>query len=185
MRNPLRSEAEAFNFLVIVLGGAVLVGAAAYLDTWVGVAAALLVIAAIAIWLRGGHRIPAPAITSSTPGDTHRVLVVAPPGTSSLAGRLEPGMTEILVVVPALASAVEALTGAVDERRADAERTADALAAELSRTGARARAVVGADDTVILLGKGHEKTIERADGEHPWNEMDETRQALHAIKKTT
>lgn len=35
-----------------------------------------------------------------------------------------------------------------------------------------------AKDTVILLGKGHEKTIERADGEHPWNEMDVTRQAL-------
>ncbi len=26
-------------------------------------------------------------------------------------------------------------------------------------------------DTVILLGKGHEKTIERADGEHPWDEI--------------
>jgi UDP-N-acetylmuramoyl-L-alanyl-D-glutamate--2,6-diaminopimelate ligase len=31
--------------------------------------------------------------------------------------------------------------------------------------------VKGAEDTVIFLGKGHEKTIERADGEHPWNEM--------------
>ncbi len=26
-------------------------------------------------------------------------------------------------------------------------------------------------DTVMLLGKGHEKTIERADGEHPWDEV--------------
>lgn len=26
-------------------------------------------------------------------------------------------------------------------------------------------------DTVMLLGKGHEKTIERADGEHPWDEI--------------
>ncbi len=26
-------------------------------------------------------------------------------------------------------------------------------------------------DTVLLLGKGHEKTIERVDGEHPWNEI--------------
>lgn len=29
----------------------------------------------------------------------------------------------------------------------------------------------GPDDTVLLLGKGHEKTIERADGEHPWDEI--------------
>lgn len=28
-----------------------------------------------------------------------------------------------------------------------------------------------AGDTVLLLGKGHEKTIERADGEHPWDEI--------------
>lgn len=36
-----------------------------------------------------------------------------------------------------------------------------------------------AGDTVILLGKGHEKTIERADGEYPW---DETATAKAAIK---
>lgn len=33
-------------------------------------------------------------------------------------------------------------------------------------------------DTVLLLGKGHEKTIERADGEHPWDEIAATRKAL-------
>lgn len=38
------------------------------------------------------------------------------------------------------------------------------------------------DDVVILLGKGHEKTIERADGEHPWNEADEARKAIQASK---
>jgi UDP-N-acetylmuramoyl-L-alanyl-D-glutamate--2,6-diaminopimelate ligase len=35
-----------------------------------------------------------------------------------------------------------------------------------------------AGDTVILLGKGHEKTIERADGEHPWDEPATARAAL-------
>jgi UDP-N-acetylmuramoyl-L-alanyl-D-glutamate--2,6-diaminopimelate ligase len=33
-------------------------------------------------------------------------------------------------------------------------------------------------DTVLLLGKGHEKTIERKDGEHPWDELAAARQAL-------
>ncbi len=28
------------------------------------------------------------------------------------------------------------------------------------------------DDLVLFLGKGHEKTIEHADGEHPWNETE-------------
>ncbi|MBA3758661.1 UDP-N-acetylmuramyl-tripeptide synthetase [Candidatus Saccharibacteria bacterium] len=35
-----------------------------------------------------------------------------------------------------------------------------------------------AGDTVLLLGKGHEKTIERADGEHPWNEIETTHNLL-------
>lgn len=35
-----------------------------------------------------------------------------------------------------------------------------------------------AGDTVLLLGKGHEKTIERADGEHDWNEIEVTKRAL-------
>ena len=33
-------------------------------------------------------------------------------------------------------------------------------------------------DTVLLLGKGHEKTIERADGEHHWDEITTTREVL-------
>ena len=35
-----------------------------------------------------------------------------------------------------------------------------------------------AGDTVLLLGKGHEKTIERADGEHPWDEIGTARHHL-------
>ena len=33
-------------------------------------------------------------------------------------------------------------------------------------------------DTVLLLGKGHEKTIEHADGEHPWDEIATAHEAL-------
>jgi UDP-N-acetylmuramoyl-L-alanyl-D-glutamate--2,6-diaminopimelate ligase len=39
----------------------------------------------------------------------------------------------------------------------------------------------GPDDTVLLLGKGHEKTIERADGEHPWDEIGTTHAALREL----
>ncbi len=38
-----------------------------------------------------------------------------------------------------------------------------------------------ADDTVLLLGKGHEKTIERADGEHPWDEIGTTKDAVRRL----
>lgn len=36
------------------------------------------------------------------------------------------------------------------------------------------------DDTVILLGKGHEKSIERADGEHPWDEAGLAKKAINS-----
>ncbi len=38
-------------------------------------------------------------------------------------------------------------------------------------------------DTVLLLGKGHEKTIESADGEHPWDEIATAREAAKAFAK--
>jgi UDP-N-acetylmuramoyl-L-alanyl-D-glutamate--2,6-diaminopimelate ligase len=38
-------------------------------------------------------------------------------------------------------------------------------------------------DTVLLLGKGHEKTIEDAEGEHPWNEIEVARNLLRAMHK--
>ena len=38
-------------------------------------------------------------------------------------------------------------------------------------------------DTVLFLGKGNEKTIERADGAHAYYELDEIKKALRAIKK--
>lgn len=45
---------------------------------------------------------------------------------------------------------------------------------------ALARAQTG--DTVILLGKGHEKTIERANGENSWDEVGTTRQLLQELR---
>lgn len=41
----------------------------------------------------------------------------------------------------------------------------------------------GKGDTVLLLGKGHEKTIERADGEHDWDEIATARRALKDLKR--
>ncbi len=40
----------------------------------------------------------------------------------------------------------------------------------------------GKDDVVLLLGKGHEKTMEDAEGEHPWDEIGTARTALKNLK---
>lgn len=148
MRNPLRSEAEAYRFLGIVVVGAAAIIAFAYANTWAGVAAAVLAVAGLVWWLTHepvpGAGEPAPPLASGTPPGRRRVLVVAPPGTTSVA---VPHGAEIVVVVPALASRVEALTGAVDERRGEAEQTAAALGAQLPD----ARVEVGADDPALAV----------------------------------
>ena len=145
MRNPLRSEAEMYRFLWIVVGGAIVIVVAALIYKWLGVAVAVIAFAALGRWLwrepvAGAGDPPKPVVSGTPPGQ-RRVLVVAPPGTESVA---VPDGADVLVVVPALAPTLAAVTGAVDDLRADAEATAAALAERLS-----ARAEVGADDPAL------------------------------------
>ncbi|HEU5477717.1 MAG TPA: hypothetical protein VFU64_07835 [Gaiellaceae bacterium] len=167
MRNPLRSEAEAYRFLGVVIVGAAVIIAAAFINTWLGVAVAVIAFAALGRWLVQepvpGAAEQAPVIASGTPPGTHRVLVVAPPGTERVT---VPDGAEVLVVVPAVATPVEAYTGAVDDRRSDAESTAAALESRLPG----ARVEVGADDPALAVEDalrvfGADEVLVAGDGE--------------------
>ena len=154
MKNPLRSEGEAFRFLIAVILAAAVIVVAALVNTWLGVAAAVVAVAAVVWWLLqepvpGAADAAPPRVDPSTPGGAHRVLVVAPPGTPDV--RVPDGATDVVVVVPALASTLEAATGAVDDRRADAEQTALSLTRRLSRPGVNVRGEVGADDLALAV----------------------------------
>jgi len=140
MRNPLRSEAEAYRFLGVVIVGAAVIIAGAYINRWLGVAVAVIAFAWLGWWLMKepvpGAADPPPVVTSRTPPGMHRVLVVAPPGTESV--RVPDG-AEVLVVVPALASTGESHT--------DAEATAATIESRLPE----ARVEVGADDPALAV----------------------------------
>lgn len=88
-----------------------------------------------------------------------------------------------------------------DNRREDPERIRQMIAEGAAAAGKvlgkdlfliadRAEAIKFAlgrarkDDTVMLLGKGHEKTIEHATETVAWDEAGEARKALKALKKT-
>jgi hypothetical protein len=152
-RNPLRSEGEAFRFLVVVIVAALVIAGAAWINRWLGLGVAVVAVAGIVWWVMQepvpGAAEPMRKVDPSTAAGIHRVLVVAAPGTAAV--RVGDDATEVVVVVPALASTVEALTGAVDDRRAEAEQTVQSLTRRLARPGVTVRGDVGADDPVLAV----------------------------------
>lgn len=160
MRNPLRSEAEAFRFLIAVILGALVIIGAAYVNTWLGVAAAVLAVGGIAWWLKQepvpGAADPPRKITSETPAGVHRVLVVANETVggeallSTLARVARPG-SELLVVAPAMPSQVRHWASDVDGARADADHRLQASISRLEATGLEVRGEIGDDDPLVAI----------------------------------
>lgn len=160
MRNPLRSEDEAFRFLIASVVAALVIAGAAYVNTWLGVAAAILAVVGILWWLKQepvpGAADARPKIASETPPGVHRVLVVANETVggeallSTLAQLAQPA-TEFRVVAPALASRVRHWTSDVDGARADAERRLQASVARLEASGLEVRGEIGDEDPLVAI----------------------------------
>lgn len=152
MRNPLRSEAEAFRFLVVVIVAAVVIVVAAYVNTWLGVAAAVVIVGGIGWWLvrAPSGELPPPRLASGTPEGMHRILVVANEtvGARTLRETVERRAqererTEILVVAPALNSPVRHWVSDQDTARAAAQERVRTSVERLAETGLSVRGEVG------------------------------------------
>jgi hypothetical protein len=160
MRNPLRSEAEAFRFLIAVIAGALVIVGAAAINTWLGVAAAIVAVAGLFWWLKQepipGASDPPRRLTADTPAGEHRVLVVANEtvgGTAlqeTLAQVVKPS-SEILVVVPALTSPVRHWTSDVDGARSAAETRLQTSVARLTSSGLSVRGQIGDQDPMVAI----------------------------------
>jgi hypothetical protein len=150
MQNPLRTEADAFRFLIVVIGGAAIIVAAAYINTWLGVAAAVVVVGAVARWYWKQPSPPRPRLeVHEEAPHPHRILVIANetvggrPLREEVERRAEGRPTEILVVAPALNSPVKHWVSDEDEARAAALERLDASVARLAETGLTVRGEVG------------------------------------------
>lgn len=159
MRNPLRSEAEAFRFLVVSIVGALIIVAGAYIDTWVGVAAAVIVVGGIARWYWRQPSPPAPRLRVESDDPIQRILVVANEtvGGGVLRAELERRAgthgrgAEVLVVAPALASPVRHWVSDVDGARSAAEERVHASVERLAETGLVVRGEVGDQDPLQAI----------------------------------
>ena len=159
-RNPFRSEAEAYRFLLLTVGYFALIVAAAAIATWLGVAV-FVVLTATAVWLWMRSRSDEPALRPSVPQlsaeDERRILVIANETVGgeellTILRRKSEGVHEhVLVVCPALNSAVRTWTSDEDGARAAAQQRLDASLAQLERDGIQAEGEVGDGDPLQAI----------------------------------
>jgi hypothetical protein len=153
MINPLRSEAEAFRFVLASLAYfAVIVLAAALGGRWVGLAVFIVLSALVIGWWVRARRAEQPVPTRPTrqsAADERRVLVIANETVGGetlrdcIRQKTEGHREEVLVVTPALNSPLKHWASDEDGARAAAQRRLDASLARLRESGVEARGEVG------------------------------------------
>ena len=152
MKNPLRSEAEAFQFLLGAIAYFGVIAIAGVINRWAGLAVFVLLTAAVLWWWFQARRLEVPLQTTpSRRGDPceHRILVIANEtvGGEALRRRIRErseGMrAEVLVVTPALNSPLRHWASDEDAARAAAQQRLDASLQSLAAVGINARGEVG------------------------------------------
>jgi hypothetical protein len=160
-RNPFRSEAEAYRFLLFTVGYVALIVVAAAIATWLGVVVFLVLTAAVVfLWARSRSNEPVvkPAVPARANGDDERrILVIAnetvggPELRSILRSKAEGVNERILVVSPALNSQVRMWTSDEDGARAAAQQRLDTSLAQLRQEGIQASGEVGDADPLQAI----------------------------------
>jgi len=160
MHNPLRSEAEAFRWLVVIGAACAAVIALALLtEPHYGalLGAALIGLGAGLVWRGVRGRGPRKVEVASNDDDTHRVLVLANEtvGGSALLeeirNRCRGRRSEILVVTPAITSQVKHWVSDTDGAYVDADERRAASVAAIRDAGLGARGMVGDSDPNVAL----------------------------------
>jgi hypothetical protein len=159
-RNPFRSEAEAYRFLLLTVGYFFLIVVAAAIDKWLGIAVfAALTAIAIGVWMRSRSNEPVQKARVPHVGaeDERRILVIANETVggeelrSILRSKAEGVRERILVVCPALNSAVRTWASDEDGARAAAQARLDASLARLRDDGVHASGAVGDGDPLQAM----------------------------------
>ena len=159
MKNPFRSEGDAFRFLWLVIGYCVLIVIGSFINRWLGLAV-FVVLSALAIWFgffRGRGEAPVRQAPAPSPPDEHRILVVAnetvggPELLEQIRERSGDRTTRVLVVSPALNSALKTWTSDEDGARQAAQQRLDRSVQSLRAVGLDAEGEVGDADPVQAI----------------------------------
>ncbi len=192
-RNPLRSEAEAFRFVLATFVYFALIAVAAALATWLGVVV-FVALSGLVVWrwLRKEEVEPeAPAEVPHRGGEEERRILVIANETvggaellSLLQTKTEGVRKHVLVVTPALNSKVRQWASDEDGARAAAQARLDVSLAELGRAGVTARGEVGdgdplqaIEDALVTFGADEIVISTHPAGRSHWLERDVVGQA--------
>ena len=160
MLNPLRSEAEAFRFLIasIAYFGAIVVASVAG-GEWVGLGVFIALTGIVLGWWARARRDERPPKTAPRPhaAGERRILVIANEtvgGHTLRSAILERSLDvreEVLVVTPALNSPLRHWVSDDDDARAAAQERLERSLAQLAEAGVEARGEVGDGDPLQAI----------------------------------
>jgi hypothetical protein len=151
VRNPFKSEADAFRLVFLALGYFGLIVVTAAINRWLGLAVFVLLTAIAVAWIIRERREPPELrahMSRSAPGE-RRILVIA---NETVGGRTlreeierrsEGHRAEVLVVCPALNSPIRHWVSDEDQARAAAQERLERSLARLAAEGVHARGEVG------------------------------------------
>ena len=159
MRNPFKSEAEAFRLVLLALGYFGLIVVAAAINRWVGLAVFVVLTVAAAVWILRARREPpertAP-LRRSAPGE-RRILVIANETVGGetlrdeIRRRAENYDERVRVICPALMSAVRYFASDEDRARAQAQERLDHSLSRLREVGINCEGQVGDADPLQTI----------------------------------
>ena len=160
MKNPLRSEAEAFQFLLGSVVYFALIVIAAVINRWLGLAVFIVLTAGVLWWWLRSRRVEVPRQTAPaqrSASDERRILVVANEtvGGEALREQIERrgegSRTRVLVVSPALNSPIRHWASDEDPAREEARKRLETSLQRLAESGISASGEVGDADPLQAI----------------------------------
>jgi hypothetical protein len=159
MRNPFRTEAEAFRFVWLTIIYFALIVIASVINTWLGLGVFIGETAIVAWWIltRGQHEAPLPQSPPPHADGERRILVVANETLggaallSELKSRAESVDEKVLVVCPALNSPLRHWVSDEDQARAAAQKRLDDSLESMREAGIEATGQIGDADPLQAI----------------------------------
>jgi GABA permease len=159
MRNPIRSEAEAFRFVWVTIGYFGLIVIGSVIDVWVGLAVFVVLTVAVLGWIlrRGQREAPVRQAPAPSPPGEHRILVVANETVGGavlleeIRKRSTGRLSRVLVVSPALNSPLRHWASDEDGAREAAQVRLDTSLAAMRAAGLDAAGEIGDGDPIQAI----------------------------------